>query len=212
MPTRPPPCMALAAAVAVAALAGCATHPRRPVPPLDAVISPVLILPPIVRKPAHQPAADRLGAQLFQEVARMTRGNVVAAWNVPELGAAAQVRNLAARGAVNVQEAAAMGAVAGCRSVVVTDVIDVHPFTPQRLQITGYLVDVADQVPLRRRAFPIDSRDPAVRDEYARFMSVGQRRSGDPLERTDQSHLAGLSPRSFERYAAYVVVRGLIAP
>lgn len=193
-------------------VAGCATSPRRPVPPLDGAVSPVLILSPIARDPAFQTTADRLGEAVYQEVARITRGDVVAAWNVPELGAAAAIENLAARGTLNVEEAAAMGAIAGCRSVVVADVLDVHPFNPQRMQLTGYLIDVASHSPLRRVAFPIDGADPRVRSEFEQFVAAGQRRREAPLALTDQGHLARLSPRTFERYVAYLVVRGLIAP
>jgi hypothetical protein len=194
-------------------LAGCATSsPRQPIPALDGVVSPVLILPPIARDRVFQSTADRLGEYVYQETARLTRGAVVAAWNVPELEEAAQMDNLASRGTLDVEEAAAMGAVAECRSVLMTDLLDVHPFAPQRMQLTGFLIDVDSHAPLRRVSFPIDGSVPRVRSEYQQFVAAGQRRRQAPLDLTDQGHLARLSPRTFERYVAFVVVRGLIAP
>jgi hypothetical protein len=189
-----------------AVAAGCATEPDRK--RVAKIQAPTLIMDPLVRSDSRKEVARTLGRFLHQEMVDRQGGQVVNGREVPGLSGSMTPDNLTPNGVLNALEAAAMGRLAECNSVVITDLLDVVPFAPQRIALRVYVVDVASRMTVSRSLYVLDLNDAETRYRYANF--VGSTLVGN-AQRTstrnkDRFHLAYLSPETFYRFAAHVAV------
>jgi len=165
-------------------------------------VSPVLVIPPVSFNSKLKTIKKKIGYYLFSDIASTQGFEAAYSAKLKQLDELANDENLYQNGVFSNREIAACGILVSCNTVLVSELLEVKPYHPQRMQVKVLLVNVEDGDTLDTFTITLDLANQKTKELYAEFLDINfmNKIKGDKLAETEKLHTAMMNSDLFQRF------------